>query len=120
MTKGNKLTRPWGGPQMRKDILVGTAVKGIKASRLKRIRVPVPPLTEQERIVARVDELMALCDRLETQLSTAQSETSRLLESVLHHALSDTSSARPTPSRNATPNMLEVFEHASVILTEQS
>jgi hypothetical protein len=24
MTKGNKLTRPWGGPEMRKDILVGS------------------------------------------------------------------------------------------------
>jgi len=49
--------------------------------------VPVPPLAEQHRIVAKVDELMALCDKLEASLSTAQTETSRLLESVLHHAL---------------------------------
>ncbi len=49
--------------------------------------VPVPPLAEQHRIVAKVDELMALCDKLEANLSTAQTETSRLLESVLHHAL---------------------------------
>jgi hypothetical protein len=35
-----------------------------------------------------VDELMALCDRLEAQLATAQEETSRLLESVLYSALS--------------------------------
>ena len=53
--------------------------------------IPIPPLAEQFRIVTRVDELMTLCDGLETQLTTAQTETSRLLEAVLHNALSDNS-----------------------------
>jgi type I restriction enzyme, S subunit len=48
---------------------------------------PLPPLAEQHRIVGRVDELMALCDRLETQLATAQTASRRLLEAVLHEAL---------------------------------
>ena len=39
------------------------------------------------RIVAKVDELMAICDRLESQLTTAQTESRRLLEAVLHEAL---------------------------------
>ena len=34
---------------------------------LKAARIPLPPLAEQKRIVAKVDELMALCDRLEAQ-----------------------------------------------------
>lgn len=34
---------------------------------LKASMIPLPPLAEQKRIVAKVDELMALCDRLETQ-----------------------------------------------------
>jgi len=54
---------------------------------IRNMALPLPPLAEQHRIVAKVDELMALCDKLEAILSTAQTETSRLLESVLHHAL---------------------------------
>ena len=50
--------------------------------------VPLPPLAEQHRIVAKVDELMALCDQLEAQLTTTQTDSRRLLESILEVALS--------------------------------
>jgi type I restriction enzyme, S subunit len=49
--------------------------------------IPIPPLAEQHRIVAKVDELMALCDQLETQLNTTETDSRRLLEAVLHEAL---------------------------------
>jgi hypothetical protein len=49
--------------------------------------IPLPPLAEQHRIVAKVDEFMRLCDHLESQLTIARSESQRLLETVLHHAL---------------------------------
>jgi type I restriction enzyme, R subunit len=45
------------------------------------------PSFEERRIVAKVDELMAVCDRLESQLTSAQTESRRLLETVLHEAL---------------------------------
>jgi len=51
--------------------------------------IPIPPLAEQCRIVAKVEELMTLCDRLERQLTVFQAENSRLLDAVLHHALND-------------------------------
>ncbi len=60
----------------------------INQGTLLQLPVPIPPLAEQRRIVAKVEELMALCDRLEAQLTTTQTESRRLLESVLHHALS--------------------------------
>ncbi|MFG6595415.1 restriction endonuclease subunit S [Sulfitobacter sp. 1A13368] len=47
----------------------------------------LPPLAEQQRIVAKVDALMALCDRLEAALATADTTRTRLLESLLHEAL---------------------------------
>ncbi len=54
---------------------------------LRALPIPLPPLSEQRRIVATVDELMALCDRLETGLATADGTRNRLLESLLHDAL---------------------------------
>jgi type I restriction enzyme S subunit len=66
----------------------GLTAKGIKAAKLRRLPLAVPPLAEQHRIVAKVNELLALCDRLEAQLTTTQTESQRLLEAVLHEALS--------------------------------
>ena len=60
---------------------------GISASNLKEVKIPLPPLAEQHRIVAKVDELMALCDQLEAQLTTTEADSRRLLEAVLYEAL---------------------------------
>jgi len=65
----------------------GIAQKTVPLAGLRKMRIPLPPLAEQQRIVAKVDELMALCDQLESRLTTAQTEGARLLESVLHHSL---------------------------------
>jgi type I restriction enzyme S subunit len=65
----------------------GLTAKGIKAAKLKPLPIPIPPLAEQGRIVARVNELMSLCDQLEASLNTAIEHRSRLLEAVLHGAL---------------------------------
>jgi hypothetical protein len=48
----------------------------------------LPPGSHRSR---EVDELMALCDRLESALTTTQTETRRLLDAVLHQALAMTS-----------------------------
>ena len=47
----------------------------------------IPPLAEQQRIVARVDALMALCNRLEASLSTAATARRGLLDAFLAEAL---------------------------------
>ena len=57
---------------------------------LKRIsgaRIPIPPLAEQRRTVSKVDELMALCDRLEASLATGDNTRRRLLAASLYEAL---------------------------------
>jgi type I restriction enzyme S subunit len=49
--------------------------------------VPLPSIAEQDRIVAKVDELMALCDRLEASLTAADDTRRGLLEALLAEAL---------------------------------
>lgn len=59
----------------------------ISQDKLRAVPIPLPPLAEQKRIVARVDELMVLCDQLETSLTTADDTRRRLLDALLHVAL---------------------------------
>ena len=53
------------------------------------------PLAEQQRIVAKVAELMKWCDELEARLATAQSAAAALLDSSLH-ALLAADAAKPS------------------------
>ena len=46
----------------------GAAVKNLNTTRLNKFLIPIPPLEEQKRIVAKLDELMKLCDELEEQI----------------------------------------------------
>jgi type I restriction enzyme S subunit len=64
-----------------------TAQKNINLEILNAVLIPIPPLAEQDHIVAKVDELMDLCDQLEVQLTATLADSGRLLEAALHEAL---------------------------------
>jgi type I restriction enzyme, S subunit len=61
----------------------GTSVPAVSHGALNPIRIGLPPLPEQKRIVAKVDELMALCDRLEGQLQERDTRHAALARSSL-------------------------------------
>ena len=65
----------------------GIGARHVNVGDMRNALVPLPPLAEQRRIVAKVDELMALCNQLEAELATRQTTRHNLLESVLHEAL---------------------------------
>jgi type I restriction enzyme S subunit len=66
-----------------------TGQANVNGTALKNMLIPLPPLAEQHRIVAKVDELMALCDQLEASMAQGEQTRSKLLEAVLHEALAD-------------------------------
>ncbi len=49
--------------------------------------IPVPPLKEQKRIVAKVDQLMALCDQLEAKLNQTRQQSEKLMTATVRHLL---------------------------------
>ena len=65
----------------------GTAVPALQQGTLESISIGLPPLAEQHRIVAKVDELMALCGGLEESLTTGNDACHRLFDALLAEAL---------------------------------
>jgi type I restriction enzyme, S subunit len=61
----------------------GTTVAGIKQEELLNYVIALPPLIEQHRIVAKVDELMAFCDQLEQTQSDNIAAHAQLVEALL-------------------------------------
>ncbi len=69
------------------DEQTGAGRGGLPKNRMDLIAVALPPLAEQRRIVAKVDALMALCDRLEESLTATATTRRRLLDALLAEAL---------------------------------
>ena len=61
----------------------GVGISNMSSKALSLIVVPLPPLAEQHRIVAKVDELMALCDQLEEQQTQSIEAHQTLVETLL-------------------------------------
>jgi type I restriction enzyme S subunit len=71
--------------------IAGATRSKLNQSKAVRIPLSLPPLAEQHRIVAKVDELMRLCDEMERRLAVTASLRSQLLEAVLHDAIVEAS-----------------------------
>lgn len=59
----------------------------VSIGRLRELEMPLPSLAEQHRIVAKVDELMVLCDRLKADIATAHRQQAMLADTLIESAL---------------------------------
>jgi type I restriction enzyme S subunit len=64
-------------------IVAGTAYNALTIVKIKTLTFPLPPLAEQKRIVAKVEQLMALVDELEAQLATSRATGEKLLTALV-------------------------------------
>jgi type I restriction enzyme S subunit len=92
-------------------VMTGTAgQKRLPRAYFENCPFPLPPLAEQARIVARVDELMHLCDALDAKGRLEAQQHARLLETLLG-TLTDST----TPEELAA-NWQRVAEHFDLLL----
>lgn len=91
----------------------GTTVAGITQDQLLSYIFALPPLSEQHRIVTKVDELMALCDQLEQQTESSLDAHQLLVETLL---------TTLTNSQDATElmaNWTRISEHFDTLFTTE-
>ncbi|MBK8213279.1 MAG: restriction endonuclease subunit S [Myxococcales bacterium] len=61
----------------------GVAVRHLHLVDLRKLPFPLPPRAEQDRIVAKVEHMMKICDLLEERLRQAEDRASKLVEAVV-------------------------------------
>lgn len=79
---------------------VGMAIEGLSKKVLEQFEFPIPPLEEQHRIVAKVDELMSLCDALEAQTEASIVAHQTLVETLLNALLLPQTAANTASQSN--------------------
>ena len=97
--------------------LKGAAIPHLDTKKLRCGFMALPTLAEQARIVAKVDELMALCHALETQTLDSIATHQTLVETLLGNLVAHPVIARPQAAAISEPTEQDCV--ASLAMTEQ-
>ncbi len=68
----------------------GGAQPNLNMGKIKSVVIALPPLPEQKAIVTKTEKLLALCDQLQTQITTNQTHAEQLMQAVLKEAFEPT------------------------------
>jgi type I restriction enzyme S subunit len=78
------LNSPFGtAKSVEKTLGRGVSAGNLNLSFIRSFAIPLPPLAEQSRIVARVEELRRLCANLRQRLSASQTTQAHLAEALV-------------------------------------
>ena len=92
----------------------GTTFKEVSGAIVSKILLPLPPLSEQLKIVSRANELMSLCDQLEQQSLTSLDAHQQLVETLLG-TLTDSQNAEELAE-----NWVRINEHFDTLFTTEA
>jgi type I restriction enzyme S subunit len=82
------LFRAFEGSILERCSKTGTTVNSVDISEIKKFPFPLPPLTEQKQIAAKLDELLAQVDSIKARLDAIPAILKRFRQSVLAAAVS--------------------------------
>jgi type I restriction enzyme S subunit len=96
----------------REKIVTGSAQPQVTVANAIKLPVPLPPLAEQRRIVAKVEQLMTLVDALETQLAASRATAANLLSALVAELTVSEGAyshrpVRPPPARPGLPGVVK-------------
>ena len=78
---------PYFRDLIEKPLRTTVGINNINSTELSLLKIPLPPLPEQQCIAAKLDELMNYCDQLEESIKNSQQQNEMLLQQVLREAL---------------------------------
>lgn len=73
--------------EMKRLAITTSGLYSLSVGKIRGIIVPLPPVNEQKRIVAKVDRLMSFCDELEAKLMQSISDREKLMETAVRQVL---------------------------------
>ena len=79
------LNSPSGVHIMKSLAVTTSGLYNLSVGKIRRITLPIPPPAEQQRIVAKVDELMSMLDHLAERLTSARALQSGFATATVHH-----------------------------------
>ncbi len=77
------LNSPFGMEQMKRLAVTTSGLYNLSVGKIRGICVPLPPICEQSRIVARMNILMDLCDSLDQRISAATQKKTEVLTALI-------------------------------------
>ncbi|RLV60021.1 restriction endonuclease subunit S [Parashewanella curva] len=91
----------------------GVTRQRVNLSQVRSLKLPLPPLSEQHRIVAKVNELMCLCDQLEQQTESSLTAHVTLVENLL------ATLTNSTDANELEQNWQRIAEHFTTLFTTE-
>lgn len=91
-------------------LAAGAAQPNLNVGKIKTTLIPLPPLAEQKRIVAKIDQLMSLCDKLASERNERSNKRLKIHTAAINKLITAPDKSEFNSSRNfITKNFSELY-----------